>query len=485
VSLRRADIRFTLPAPARRAVVLPGSEPWLDGLRQAGVEATTDPGAAKPDLVVAPGHLLQDALALDPELLVLEGGTSVRALRASGRSPRVILPLPSPERPDLLLPLGRVSAVRYALRHWRGGGSAPTRARNAVARELLARGLRLPGRSATTVAARRDGPPFLVARALELVSSSEGDWFAGFSRFAHAYSRGAFYVFPPAEPEPAWVVKFARIPGDDEVFERDERGLRLARDTGGVVAGHAPSLFGRFEVDGLQASVESAATGERLAALLESKPLESAQEVLDRIAAWIVEVARETAEPTEGLAAERQRLATELVPRWTSAGLPPTIVEDLPPLAAVLQHGDLSGENIFVRNGGFTVVDWESARTGEMPLWDLFYFLNEALAISDGVRSEDERTEHFGRLWRGELPSSQLLFRWTRELAAAAKIPAEAVGPIATLLWLHYATKGIDHLERVERIEGVDQPAETAMMRNAQLWLADPALGPGWRRWLS
>ena len=120
-----------------------------------------------------------------------------------------------------------------------------------------------------------------------------------------------------------------------------------------------------------------------------------------------------------------------------------------------------------------------------MPLWDLFYFLNEALAISDGVRSEDERTEHFGRLWRGELPSSQLLFRWTRELVGAAKIPAEAVGPIATLLWLHYATKGIGHLERVERIEGVDQPAETAMMRNARLWLADPALGPGWRRWLS
>ena len=57
-------------------------------------------------------------------------------------------------------------------------------------------------------------------------------------------------------------------------------------------------------------------------------------------------------------------------------------------------------------------------------------------------------------------------------------IPAEAVGPLATLCWLHH---GLSHVRRGERLGAEAQipPAE----RIAPIWLDDPLLGPAWDRW--
>jgi hypothetical protein len=473
MSLRRADPRFTLPRLARTAAVVGYLPGWQEGLEEAGVEMIT----GKPALVVASADRAAEALALEPELVVLEGGRPARRLGDAGWSPLALLPLPDVERPELLLPAGHPAPVRHAVRQWRPGTSAATRARNALARELTARGVVPPGRRRVTVASRSGGDPAFVQAARDALELDASDWFLAFGRWATSVSRGTFFLFPPQEPEPAWALKFARLPGLGGIFERDERGLRLAERSPPVIADHAPRLVGRLEVEGLHASVETAARGESLmAAIGPTRPRSDRVAAVERIAEWLVRLGEETAASPELLEPERRRLAAEVVPRWLGDGLPRTFVDDLPPIPAVFQHGDVFGENVVLDGDDFTVLDWESAREHGAPLWDLFYFLTRSIAVLDDLRTEAEREDHFVRLWRGELPSSELLFRWTRRAVAATEVPPATVGPLATLLWLSYALLDLDQV-------GPDAEPPPTTVLFARRWLSEPGLGPAWDRW--
>jgi hypothetical protein len=456
MSLRRADLRFALPQPARAATVLGGLSAWEKALEEAGLSL------GGRELVVAPAALASEALALQPATLLLEG----RA-RLPGWSAQMLLPLPTPAEPELVLPAGRPGPVRYAIRGWRPGASPAMRARNAVAREALARGLVPPGRATVTAASRRPGLPFFVAAANRELGLGAEDWFASFGPWPQRHSRGAFFLFLPGEPEPAWVLKFARLPGLEALFERDERGLQLVERSAVIVKSHAPLFVGRLEVDGLHASVETAATGRRLPSVLGSRaPRAERLKALERVAEWLLRIGMQTKAPPDTLEPERRRLAgVEGLARF---------VEELPPVPAVFQHGDVGGDNVVLRGETFTVVDWESAREHGLPLWDLFYLLTGGLALLDGLDDESRRDEHFVDLWRGDLPSSDVLFRWTRRAAEALGVPQEAVGRLATLLWLSYAA------EDAPKARG---PLEPATVRFARRWLEDPALGSGWDRW--
>jgi hypothetical protein len=481
MSLRRADPRFALPRFARTAAVLGDLSGWRDGLEQAGVELVE---AERAELIVAPAAGAAEALASHPGLLVLEGGRPARRLRAEGLSTTVLLPLPDVERAELLLPAGHAGPVRYAVRQWRPGHSARTRVRNALARELIGRGLVPPGRRTVTVASRSRGEPFFVRAAREALDLEAASWFVSFGRWAKRFSRGTIFLFAEHEDEPRWVVKFARIPGLGDIFDRDERGLRLAAGSAGIVAGHAPRFVGRFEVDGLHASVETPARGESLTAALDSsRPASERLAVVEHIAEWLVGVGAETSAPPKALEPELRRLEAEVVPRWAGEGLAQDVIEKLPPVPAVLQHGDVYGENVVLDEiGGFTVLDWESAKEHGLPLWDLFYFLTRAIAALDDLQTEAEREEHFVRLWRGELPSSELFFRWTRRAVAELGIQPEAVGTLATLLWLLYAQLDHDQAAEIEAVEGTaaEQPITVLFARR---WLSEPGLGPSWDRW--
>ena len=150
----------------------------------------------------------------------------------------------------------------------------------------------------------------------------------------------------------------------------------------------------------------------------------------------------------------------------------------------MLQHNDLGSWNVVARPRlGFTVLDWESARRHGLPLWDLLYFLVDVLPQVDGARTEEERTGTAIRLLRGESPSSRVLFRWLQRVVEETGLPTDAVGPIATLCWLHH---GLSHLARSGKAESVEEGSAAELPpveRIAPAWLADPALGPGWSVW--
>jgi len=229
-----------------------------------------------------------------------------------------------------------------------------------------------------------------------------------------------------------------------------------------------------------QQPVETAAIGERVSTLL-VRDRSNARAAIDEIADWIIRLGKETASPESTLGDERRRLESKVLPAW---GLDAGYVMDLRQVGSVLQHNDLGSWNIVWNGPGqFTAVDWESAVAHGLPLWDLLYFLVDVLPLLDGARSAEERTQGAVRLLRGEAASSETFFNWIRRAVNENRIPPGEVGRLATLCWLHH---GLSHRDRQAALGKVDVEGEATVPpveRIAPLWLADPALGPGWTRW--
>jgi hypothetical protein len=450
---------------------------WRSGLRSAG---HTKAAGARPDVAVATGGHVREALASGAETLLVEGRVPRRRLRQAGFAVERFLPLPSVDRAEILLPLERAHVARYALERWSPPRGRRKHVRNRLLLRLLERGAFPPLRPLVVLAARRPAPPFLVREASVLGLPADADWLLTPGQ-GDELARGAFHLFPPGEPDPAWIVKFARVPGYVEPFERDERGLRLAERVGPAATARAPRLLGRFDVDGLHASVETAAAGQRLLGFLHSGASRTAKlAAVESVASWLLEVARETAAPPDALAGERRRLAEDVLPAWRKLGAPPALVERVPPLPGVVQHNDLGSWNIVIGRGGFIAVDWESAREVGFPLWDLWYFLADALAHLDRARTSAARAAHFVRLFSGELPSSRLLHGWTRRAAGAAGVPLAALGPLATLCWLSHGAA--DRARRAAAGPTAGLAGEVVTVEHlARLWLSHPALGPRWQ----
>ncbi|HEY7694389.1 MAG TPA: hypothetical protein VH816_18785 [Gaiellaceae bacterium] len=477
-SVARADLRFVLASPVRSAVVLGDLAPWTEALAFAGVQV--DDRARRPDVAVAPVGLARSALATGAPTIVLEGRAFHRLSRA-GFAVRRYLPLPSIEAPGLILPTGDAAPVRYALRRWRPASTAAKRVRNRIAEAAISSRALPPVRPLQAVGTR--GPtayPYFVAAATEVGVPSDVSWYLA-PGHGDALTRGTFYLFRPASREPDWVLKFARIPGYRKPFDRDEQGLRLAAAAGETVVAHVPRLFGRLEVDGVHASVETAASGEPLSALVRRSPGDARRKI-DEIADWVVRVGVDTASPADALRAERERLTDEILPQWTRSGADPAWVDRLAPVPGVLQHNDLGTWNLVVDAAGFTAIDWEWAREHGFPLWDLLYFLVDALPQLDGARTDTERVQAALKLVRGESRSSGLLFSWLGRAVSDIGIPAAAVGTLATLCFLHH---GRSHLSRARELSsaGATRSRVPPIEQIAPLWLADPALGPTWSAW--
>jgi Phosphotransferase enzyme family len=481
VSLHRVDARFVLPEPIKTAFVV-GDRGWRDGLAAAGVEVVADPSGT--DLVVASSRDIHMALAMGSPAVIVEGRDSAARMRHAGYAPTRVLPLPGVETPTLLLPLDQPNAAAYAIEYWTSPSSIAKRARKRLVKSLVQYRALPPLRPQITIGLRQPNAlPFVIGRARALGLPDELEWFL-VSRPEYELGRGLFVVFLRGAPTPSWVVKFARVPGYAAPFDSDDRGLRLAQDAPNAVSAHAPRPIGRVEVAGLHASVETAAPGRRMDAVLIGRTSRSSKlHLIERVAEWAMKMGTATLTTPAQAAAERSRLADEVMPPWRDRGVPADLTARLSDVPAVLQHNDLGCWNIVVDGNSFTVVDWESATRHGLPLWDLWYFLVDALADLDRALTHPDRERHFVQLFRGELPTSTVLFSWTRRTVEASAIPAQAVGPLATLCWLHHAQSHMRNVARVEEHVPHAVAPEWLPVRLPELWLGEPGLGSSWSAW--
>ena len=475
--MSRTDSRFLLPHAVRTAVVIGGLEEWREGLAEAGVGESESP-----DLAVTTAWEVGTAIETNAAAILVEGDGAAGPLRAAGYDVRRFVSLPDPSRPEVLFPVDERRATRYALTEWIAASRRWKRLRNSALAALL-RVPRLPVRlPVVTVAARRPAPPRLLAHAVELGLPANPAWVLAPAQ-GDLLSRGVFLVFAPGRARPSWVLKFARVAGWRDPFERDEEAYRFVAAAGETAARHAPRPVGRTSLDGLEMSVETAAVGPRLIAYLHSSAARRSKDtVVDRISSWLVELGRDTAARGSALEPELDRLEREVVPRWP---VPADLVRGLGGVPAVLQHNDLGTWNVVVGGGDFTVLDWEDARRHGLPLWDLWYLLMDATAHRDGASTLDERENHFVRLFRGELASSARLFHWTRVAVGEQRVPAESVGTLATLCWMQH---GLSSEARAASVKLFDPRTEPVfwldlLERLARRWLEDPELGLRWDRW--
>jgi hypothetical protein len=484
MSLHRVDPRFLLPHPVRRAAVLGDLDDWRAGFASAGIEVAERPSESEPpDVVVSPARLAAEARSTGARSVIVEGARERTLRPASYRTSRVLL-RPTRQRPTLALPLDQRAPTSYALERWSLVDRRWKEARMRSARLLVSRGL-FPawGSPIVTVATREGGPPALIAAASELGIPGNVGWFLTFGQ-GDALSRNAFQLFLPASTRPEWILKFARVAGYSERFDNDEHGLHLARAVGGVVAARAPRLVGRFEVGGLHASVETAVSGRRLRDLLRTPGDRAAKlRLVQRIGEWVLELGRLTAGTPEQTAAERERLRLEVVPSWRELGATTSLVDAVPPLAAVTQHNDLGTWNVVANGDDFAVVDWENVRERALPLWDLLYFLADALVLLDGGGAPELLPEQLTALFAGEAPSSRLLFAWVRRAVSEAAIPEDAVGPLATLCWLSHSHSFGAHNADLAVFTPRESPRTHGLEGIARAWMTHPALGADWRAW--
>jgi hypothetical protein len=483
VSLHRVDPRFLLPHRVARAVVLGELDEWRAGFVSAGVEVAGSAGREPPDVVVSTAHLAAGASSMGARSVIVEGSRESTFRGGDYRTRRALL-RPTRERPTLALPLDHPTRAAYALERWSVVDRRWKAARMRTARALVSRG-RFPGWASplVTVATRDGGPPELIAAAAEVGIPADAGWFLTFGQ-GDSLSRNAFQLFRPESDHPDWILKFARVAGYSERFDNDERGLELARAAGGVVAERSPRLVGRFDVEGLHASVETAAVGGRLRDLLATPGNRTVKlAVIDRIGEWIVELGRLTRGAAETTAAERKRLRTEVLPSWSELGASTDLVDALPPLPAVLQHNDLGTWNVVADEREFVVVDWENVREGALPLWDLLYFLADAYVLVDGPAGPEQLPARVARLFAGEAPSSPLLFAWVRRAVDEAGVPPDAVGALVTLCWLSHGHALGAHNDDLAVFTPGDPPRAHGIEGIGRAWLTHPALGSGWSVW--
>jgi hypothetical protein len=471
-----------------RAVVLDGLEEWRAGLVSAGIEVSDESSdGAPPDVVVSPARLAGEARQTRARSIIVEGSRE-RPFHGGGYHVRRLLLRPTRERPTLALPLEQPAPVSYALERWSVVDRRWKTVRMRVARGLVSRGL-FPSWASpvVTVATQAAGPPALVAAAGELGVPTDADWFLTFGQ-GDALSRNAFQLFRAGSEQPEWVLKFARVAGNSKRFDNDELGLRLAHAAGEVVAAHVPRMVGRFDVDGVHASLETAAAGRRLRDILRTPGDRTDKlRLIERIGGWILELGRLTQTSPEAMGAERKRLRSDVIPRWSELGVQSDLVDAVPSLPAVTQHNDLGTWNVVADGGDFVVVDWENARKAGLPLWDLLYFLADAFVLLDGSdapeRHPEELPARMVRLFAGEAPSSRLLFSWVRRAVDAAAVPPDAVGAIATLCWLSHSFALGAHTVDLAASRPHDPPRLHGLEGMARAWMADPALGPSWSAW--
>lgn len=476
-AVRAADVRFLLPRLPATASVLTADDRWAEGLQSAGVVVEHD--GAPVDLVVCDRHHVRQAAERKPAAILAVGRVPGESLRGAGYQVRRLLAAPVATDPAHLVPLGDLRTARAAFGRTAPSPGARQRVRDQLGPFALAVGV-TPPHAAVTLAVRGSTTPLLLEAAQSHGLRTGGRWWLSLGR-GDTLQRAVLHVVH--DDGAGHVIKFSRVPGYREAFDRDAAGLALAAEAGGAAAAMATELVARMDVAGHAAVVETRAPGRPLDEILSSTWRQERKAALvDAVARRLLDLAVETAEPPESL--DRERLRLGHLATLTLGTNADEAMRSAAPTPGVLVHNDAGSWNVIVGNQGFRLVDWESAQRPGLPLWDLLYFLADALVLLAGPPFDD-RVERILALFRGALPTSPILFRWVRQAVLELALPPASVAPLAALAWVHHGASPTARAAALQAFAGhAGRPAPRAPLSClAAPWMADPELGLRWSSW--
>src|SRR5690606_642249 len=307
-----------------------------------------------------------------------------------------------------------------------------------------------------------DGPPpaylreLAAARGLDLSGYQWGLWAAG----AYSSRKLLFFLFPPGESKPAYLVKMVRDPAFNDRLENEWRALdRLAElALGEGVLPRVP--FAGRHAD-LAIVAESAVEGRPFREVARWSADDPA---LHAGTGWLTELGARTVQPTSPAAAA-DALA-ELLARFCAiytldpaheqylAGRIDALRAETGSFPLVFQHGDPGTWNVLVTPRGDTAfIDWESAEPDGMPLWDLFYFLRSYVVSAARAGAQHDRLAGFAAHFIEQGALSDALVTAVRHYREQVGLSGEAAEALFYTCWLHRALKQSTMLspERVDR----------------------------------
>jgi SAM-dependent methyltransferase len=114
----------------------------------------------------------------------------------------------------------------------------------------------------------------------------------------------------------------------------------------------------------------------------------------------------------------------------------------------VFQHGDPGPWNMLVTPAGrVALLDWESAETQGMPLWDLFYFLRSYAIGLAQVNGTHDRQQAFAQHFLATSPLSTPVIDAVQDYSTRVGLPKAFVEPLFYTCWMHRALKQSTLLE--------------------------------------
>lgn len=307
-----------------------------------------------------------------------------------------------------------------------------------------------------------DAPPPAYLRALaaergiDLSGYRWGLWAAG----AYSSRKLLFFLFPPAQEAPAYLVKMVRDPAFNDRLENEWRALdRLAEL--GLGEGVLPRVpFAGRHAD-LAIVAESAVDGRPFREVARWSPDDPALHAGIR---WLTELGVRTVQPASPAAAA-DALA-ELLARFCAiyrldpeheqhlTGLIDALRAESGSFPLVFQHGDPGTWNVLVTSRGDTAfVDWESAEPDGMPLWDLLYFLRSYVVSAARAAGEHSRLAGFAAHFIDHGTLSDALVVAVRRYREQVGLSSVMIEALFYTCWLHRALKQATLLppERVDR----------------------------------
>ena len=244
--------------------------------------------------------------------------------------------------------------------------------------------------------------------------------------------------------EPLFHIKLAQTEATVQAIEQEHKNLlEIQKNVNGKLKESIPAFSHTDNFDDSQILIQSALPGKRLIGLLNaSKNPNSENErkdffyKLDLVKNWLIEFHKSVQTGhlkltdkecelmvTKHLATFSERLVNqkeELINQLKDASL-----KTLP---RIPQHGDLCDSNILINKNRVYVVDWESYSATDLPLFDVFHILTNAV-ISFFLFTEKDPFNTFKEIYFAKTKLTNFMIGFLKDYCKNFDIPFAFIKP--------------------------------------------------------
>jgi hypothetical protein len=448
-----------LPRLPDCAIIWRGRSRWSAALESLGIAEHVKHSSSEATgcLTIAPTG---KAAASGVDLILIDGRDRARRLERAGYNVRTYV-----ARRDLA---GVVSIESLKSRGpLRDAGYESARQRP---RKLLVRGMRrLTGRHYVTVAHRGSLTPAAVSAVAGSMESARLLAAGGGER-----RRSTFLVAAERNGAPHTAIKIGPLVWRARGI-KEQLVLHRLQEIG--LANEVPKPLGEGAFDRMCWSAETAVRGRPLSDLVcRPTPRGEIRAALERLAGWFTQLAvttrnaRDWATPASALPlrGEHSRLGALRAALGTS-------------VSGVLVHGDVgTGVNVLLDGCRFSIIDWETATEGELPLTDVLPLICNALAAVNGYKEARDVADYVLRLCAGREADSEWVLSLLSSYCFQTGVPLDQAGTLAVLAWGYQASMRLVHDELVVQAGGVPVGWKSPADDIARDWLSYPDLGTTW-----